>query len=126
MVKNLPWLQKLAIGLLFLIGARTGSAMSLSDWIKCIGPNGQGPVCQLDPGTYTLNQQMLIGRSNISIKGTIATSRRDTTVQRATGFHGSILVDSYPPFTAFVTGITIRDLTFDGNRLQNTDVWSSY
>jgi hypothetical protein len=103
------------------------SVASLADFTKCIGPQGMGAVCQLDTGTYPLSTQLQIGRSNITIKGTILTSPSDTILQRAPGWHYSLLIDVGPPSTATpVANITVRDMTFDGNRSQNTDVWSSY
>jgi len=106
---------------------RTCSAASLADFTKCIGPQGVGPVCQLDAGTYPLSTQLYIGRSNITTKGTVLTSASDTVLQRAPGFVYSLIIDVSPPSTAPpVSNITIRDLTFDGNRSQNTQLYSSY
>ena len=89
--------------------------------------SGTGPVCQLDPGTYPISATLQIGRSSITIKGTNLTSPRDTTLQRAPGFHGQPMRDfPAPPGTATLAGITIRDLTFDGNCSQNTDAYNLY
>ena len=46
-------------------------AASLADFTKCISAQGQGSVCQLDAGTYQLNVPFTIGRSNITVRGTI-------------------------------------------------------
>lgn len=110
-----------------LITTREAAGLNLQEFTQCIGPQGKGPVCQLDAGTYSLSSQLYFTRSNITIKGTIITSPLDTVLQRAPGWHYGLLVDSGPP-TAFlpVANITIRDLTFDGNRSQQADPYSSY
>lgn len=103
-----------------LIFVRDADALNLQGFTQCIGPAGQGAVCQLDAGTYPLSAQLQIGRSNLTIKGTVVTSARDTVLQRAPGFQGSLLIDVGPPQTnPPLANITIRDLTFDGNRSQN-------
>lgn len=111
----------LALPLCSAIGA------NMADFIRCIGPQGQGPVCQLDPGTYQINSTLLIRRSNITIKGTIINSRRDTTLQRAPAFNGILLADPFA-FTAtpILTSVTIRDFTFDGNRDQQSRDFRSF
>jgi len=115
----------LSVAILFFPGVAEG--LTLQEFTRCIGPQGQGPVCQLDAGIYPLSSQLQIGRSNITIKGTIKTSLRDTLLQRAPGWRFSLIIDVGPPQTLPpVTNITIRDLTFDGNRAQNGEIWSSY
>jgi hypothetical protein len=110
-----------------LITTRQAAALNLQQFTQCIGPQGTGPVCQLDAGTYPLSQQLLIARSNITIKGTIQTSNRDTTLQRAPGWQYSLLIDIGPPLTLPpVANVTIRDLTFDGNKAQTNGSFSYF
>src|SRR5579872_3322647 len=111
------------VGLAALGLIQACSAASLASFTTCIGPQGVGTVCQLDAGTYQISSTLFIGRSNITMKGATATSPGATVLQRAPGFTNSLLRDQYP--NGF-TSITIRDLTFDGNRAQNSAVYSSY
>ena len=73
------------------------SALTFAEFVRCVGSNGQGSVCQLDPGQYTVNSTIFIGRSNVTIKGTINTSVANTTLQRAPGFTGALSRDVIPP-----------------------------
>ena len=66
------------------------AALSLADFTKCIGRQGQGPVCQLDPGTYPISSALLIGRPNITIQGGTANAA-DTILQRAPGSTDAIM-----------------------------------
>jgi hypothetical protein len=110
-----------------LIFAQHVSALNLQDFAQCIGPQGQGHLCQLDARTYQISTQLQIGRSNITIKGTILTSASDTVLQRAPGFQGELLQDIASTNGAPVLhSVTIRDLTVDGNRDQNTYAYTSY
>ena len=87
-------------------------AASLADFTRCISPQGQGPVCQLDAGDYQLQTPFAIGRSNLTIKGTFTKSLADTTLRRAPGSTRALIAayDRSPN----LAGITIRDFTFDG------------
>jgi len=103
------------------------AAASLADFTKCISANGKLTVCQLDPGTYQIGSTLFVSRSNITIKGTIVTSRGDTILRRAPGFQDPLLRDVYSPTGAPTSGaITLRDLTIDGNRAQNVAAYASY
>src|ERR1700730_10751304 len=105
-----------------LIFVRDADALNLQGFTQCIGPQGQGAVCQFDAGTYPITATLLLGRSNITIRGTILASPGDTVLQRAQGFQGALLQDVVPPTsTPTLTGITVRDLTIDGNRAQNVE-----
>src|SRR5258708_37312962 len=108
-----------------LMLAPLAHALTIQDFIQCIGAKGQGAVCQLDAGTQPISTTLLVGRSNLTIKGTILSSRRDTILQRAVGFRGNLLQDVRLPTTP-LTSITIRDLTIDGNRAQNQGSYTSY
>ena len=107
--------------ILFLGVAYACRAASLTDFTKCIGAQGQGAVCQLDAGNYQLSLPLVIGRSNITVKGTIATSRSDTTLQRAPGSTRGLLVN----YAGGLRSITVRDFTFDGARGHQTGTASS-
>lgn len=110
-----------------LIFIRDADALNLQGFTQCIGPQGQGPVCQLDAGTYPISATLLLGRSNITIKGTILASPSDTVLQRAQGFQGALLQDVGPmTSTPTLTNVTIRDLTIDGNRAQNVAAYGTY
>jgi hypothetical protein len=98
-------------------------AASLAAFTTCIGPQGTGTVCQLDAGTYQISSTLFIGRSNITIEGSTATSPGATVLQRAPGFTNTLLRDPYPNG---LTSITVRDFTFDGNRAQNAATYSTY
>jgi hypothetical protein len=98
--------------------------MSLAEFTKCIGPQGQGPVCQLDAGTYQLSLPLVIGRSNITVKGTATSSRADTTLRRSPGSTRALLA-SYAQ-NPNIGSITIRDFTFDGARNQQSATASSF
>lgn len=112
------------IALIILSGAlvQRGKGSSLADFTNCIGAQGQGPVCQLDAGNYQLSVPLQIARSNITVKGTIVTSLADTTLQRAPGSARGLLVSTYG---GNIRSITVRDFTFDGNRIQQTATASS-
>ena len=92
-------------------------AASLDAFTQCIGPQGQGPVCQLDAGVYQLSAPLTIGRSNITIEGTILNSLADTTLQRAPGSTRGLLA-SYQQGNPGISSITVRNFTFDGARDQ--------
>ena len=111
--------------LIFDWHCRPSNALDLQTFTQCIGPNGQGPVCQLDAGSYSINATLFIGRSNITIQGGAPASPSSTTLQRAAGFTSSLLRDTTAPLSP-LHSITIRYLTFDGYRTQNTGPYSSY
>jgi len=116
-----------AIALLIAAGSLPAYGANLAAFTACIGSDGHGAVCQLDPGTYSIASTLSIARSNITIKGTIVTSPRDTVIQRAPGFQGSLLRDpSSQAGTPVLNAITLRDLTIDGNRNLNTSAYTSY
>lgn len=99
-------------------------ALSFADFTRCVGAQGQGNVCQLDSGTHLVSTTINVSRSNITILG--GSSRAEGTIlQRAPGFRGPIFQDPLPP-TASIIGITIRFLTFDGNRSMTTLSYSAY
>lgn len=128
--KHLPLsIERLGAGLmagaisLALISASLCNGASLTDFARCMSAQGQGSVCQLDSGTYVLNAPLMIGRSNLTIRGGNPNSAADTVLQRAPGYTGALLRDPYP---GALTSISIRDLTFDGNRQQQTLPWQSF
>jgi hypothetical protein len=103
----------------------------LAAFRDCIGPNGTGATCQLAPGTYEvpppfydsygqLRHYLEVGRSGITITGTMSGGPADTVVRRGswlatagpTPAPATYIMKSSGPFT----GVTISYLTFDGNR----------
>src|SRR5215467_4235477 len=100
-------------------------AASLAQFTTCLGAQGQGPVCQLDAGSYPISSPLRIGRSNFTIKGTVITSAQDTVLQRAPGYTG-VLIEDAPLTSRGLNSITIRDLTIDGNRSQQTGAYSRF
>lgn len=96
------------------------TSLNLSDFQTCIGPYGTANTCTLAPGTYpvygyaTLN----IGRGGTSTSplvivtggggpGDTTLMRKSSTLEEIMGLGGNATT---------VTGVTIRDFTFDGNR----------
>jgi Right handed beta helix region len=109
-------------GLLFV---QTAGALSFQDFVQCVGASGQGAVCRLDAGIYPVSETISIGRSNITIEGSVMKSLLETTLQRAPGFNGALLTDVNAIGTT-LHSITIRNLTFDGNRDENVAPYYSY
>ncbi len=100
-------------------------AMSFQDFVTCVSAQGKAAVCQLDAGSYPVSQTIQIGRSNFTIEGTLHNSSRATTLLRAPGFEGALLTDVNSLSTPLKL-ITIRDLTFDGDRARNSGPYYSY
>jgi parallel beta-helix repeat protein len=100
-------------------------AASLAQFTTCISAQGQGAVCQLDAGTYAISSALRIGRSHLTIAGTVVTSAQDTVLQRAAGYTGTLMEDA-PLTSTGLDSITIRDLTFDGNRSAQTGDYSTF
>lgn len=103
----------------------TAGALSFPDFVQCVGAGGQGTVCRLDGGIFPVSETIAIGRSNMTIAGTVLGPLLETTLQRAPGFNGALLTDVNAIGTT-LTSITIRDLTFDGNRDGNVAPYYSY
>lgn len=83
------------IALLILVtGAalRCVAADPLTTFKMCIGAMGQGPVCRLDAGTYTISTSLVIGRSDITLEGA-TDNASDTAFVSAAGFMGAMLQD---------------------------------
>ena len=74
-----------------------------------------GDTCKLAPGVYEVdgsatNPVVNIRRGNVTLEGTVVSSRSDTVIRRASSsVNHLITVGSY-------SGVTIQDLTIDGNR----------
>lgn len=106
------------------------SALTFAQFVQCVGSNGQGSVCQLDTGQYAVSSTILIGRSNITLKGTMNTSVANTTLQRAPGFTNALIRDLFSLIPSTdqpnLRSVTIQDLTIDGNRSQNLASFTSY
>ena len=115
----------LILGLSGLLFVQTAGALSFSDFVQCVGASGHEPVCKLDAGIYPVSQTISIGRSNITIEGTVLGSLLETTLQRAAGFDDALISDVNAIGTT-LKSITIRDLTFDGNRDANLSPYFAY
>jgi hypothetical protein len=115
----------LLLGISALLFIQTAGAVSYEDFVQCVGAGGTGTVCQLDAGIYSVSQAISIGRPNITIEGTVKNSSLATTLQRAPGFTGALLSD-VNAIGSTLNSVTILDLTFDGNRAENVEPYSSY
>ena len=115
----------LILGITGLLFAQTAGALSFEDFVQCVGANGHDPVCKLDAGIYPVTETISLGRSNITIEGTVLGPLLETTLQRAPGFEDALISDVNAIGTT-LKSITIRDLTFDGNQAQNAQPWYSY
>lgn len=115
----------LILGILAFSFATLARAVSLPEFVACVGAGGKGAVCQLDPGTYPVSTSISIGRSNIVITGTATTSPLNTVLRRAPGFEGPLLIDNEKAGTT-LNSITVENLTFDGNRAQNKSPYTDY
>jgi hypothetical protein len=114
------WVRiSLILGITGLLFAQTAGALSFEDFVQCVGANGHDPVCKLDAGIYPVTETISLGRSNITIEGTVLGSLLETTLQRAPGFEDALISDVNAIGTP-LKSIIIRDLTFDGNQAQNT------
>ena len=118
-------MQRIAL-LILITGAalRCVAADPLTAFTMCIGATGQGPVCRLDAGTYTISTSLVIGRSDITLKGATGNAS-DTTLVRAAGFTGAMLQDLLPG-SASLHNVTIKNLTLEGNRKQQSGTFSDF
>jgi hypothetical protein len=119
-MRKLLWLS-----IACLLSIPSAGALPFESFVQCVSAQGNGPLCQLDAGSYLVNQTIQIGRSNMTIEGTLHSSSRATTLMRAPGFEGALLTDvnSLP---SFLKRITVRDLTFDGDKARNSPAYYLY
>jgi hypothetical protein len=115
----------LILGIAGLLFVQAAGALSFPDFVQCVGASGHAPVCKLDAGIYQVSETISLGRSNITIEGTVLGTLLETTLQRAPGFEAALISDVNAIGTS-LKSITIRDLTFDGNRAQNAAPYGSY
>ena len=115
----------LILGIFGLMFVQTVSALSFPEFVQCVGATGHDPVCKLDAGIYPVSETISLGRSNITIEGTMLGTLLESTLQRAPGFESALISDVNAIGTT-LKSITIRDLTFDGNQAQNTEPYYSY
>jgi hypothetical protein len=115
----------LILGISGLMFVQTAGALSFPDFVRCVGASGHDPVCKLDAGTYPVSETISLGRSNITIEGTVLGTQLETKLQRAPGFDSALISDMNAIGTT-LKSIAISDLTFDGNRAQNTEPYYSY
>jgi hypothetical protein len=76
----------LILGISGILFVQTAGALSFPDFVQCVSASGHGPVCKLDAGIYPVSETIALGRSNITIEGTVLGSLLETTLQRAAGF----------------------------------------
>jgi hypothetical protein len=107
------------------ISSLHGQIATLAALQDCIGANGArlgyGSTCQLAPGqNYTVpftasdgtrRAELQIGRSGITITGTMSAGPADTVIRR-----GDSTVQSIMTALGGVTNVTVSYLTIDGNR----------
>ena len=103
---------------------RCVAADPLAAFAICIGATGQGPVCRLDACTYTISTSLVIGRSDITLEGATENAS-DTTLVRAAGLTSAMLQDPLPGSDS-LHSVTIKNLTFDGNRQQQSGSFSDF
>lgn len=115
----------LLLGIACLLSVPSAVALSFQDFVKCVSAQGKDAVCRLDAGSYPVSQAIPIGRSNFTIEGTLHNSSRATTLMRAPGFDDALLTD-VNSLTTPLKLVTIRDLTFDGDRARNNNPYYSY
>jgi hypothetical protein len=115
----------LILGISGILFVQKAGALSFPDFVQCVGASGQDPVCRLDAGIYPVTETISLGRSNITIEGTVLGSLLETALQRAPGFDGALISDVNAIGTT-LKSITIRDLTFDGNRDANLSAYYTY
>jgi hypothetical protein len=105
------------IGVLILLVAQMVLALDMTRFRECISANGPalgyGSDCTLDPGAYTIYQELRIERGFINIYGTVISSREDTTLIRGVGYTNPIFVANSP---SQLTRVRINSLTINGNR----------
>jgi len=109
----------LLLSIASLLSIPSAHALSFNDFVKCVSAQGTGDLCQLNAGTYLVNQAIQIGRSKMTIEGTLHNSSRATILMRAPGYEGALLSD-FGPLPTPLRQITIRDLTLDGDRARNS------
>jgi hypothetical protein len=120
------WARMLLIlGISGFLFVQKAGALSFPDFVQCVGASGHEPVCKLDAGIYPVSETISLGRSNITIEGTALGSLLETTLQRAPGFDGALISDVNAIGTR-LKSITIRDMSFDGNREANLSPYYAY
>jgi hypothetical protein len=96
------------------VDVKAPQPLSFDEFRVCISHNSKKGTCRLAPGpVYSVDQTLLIERSNITIEGLIVSGPSDVVLRRGQFDLAFIMQASlgYKP-----TGVTIRNLTFDGNR----------
>jgi hypothetical protein len=114
------------IALLILVGSAALPCVAdpLTAFTSCIGATGHDPVCRIDAGTYAITTSLVIDRSNITLEGATENAS-DTTFVRAAGFTGALLQDPLPG-SASLHSVTIKNLTLDGNRQQQSGTFGDF
>jgi hypothetical protein len=87
-----------------------GLITTISDLQACLG-DASKPVCELFPGTYSVNNTISIQRSNVTLQGG-SSDRSQTKLVRSPDFTGRLVqVNGNSP----VTNVKIKNLTFCGS-----------
>jgi hypothetical protein len=88
-------------------------ALSLNEFRKCIGADGGGEICELAGGTHVIDSPLIIGRSNIEIRGEVHDGRNLSILQRGEVDEGELF--SGPLITgAGVSEVIIHNLGMNG------------
>lgn len=88
-------------------------ALGIDDFRTCIGPTRTDSTCQLDSGTYLIDQPLQVGRPNFSIIGTFSGSNLSTRLQRKPELNGTSMFQVGQP-DLHLSGIFIQGFIFDG------------
>jgi hypothetical protein len=86
-------------------------ALNLTDFTTCVSSSGSGTTCPLDAGSYSVLSTIPIRRNGITVTGTLVSGAIDTTLQRT-----STLGAGNPILIIEATGVTVENLTLDGDR----------
>ena len=96
---------------------------NLNDFANCVGSNymnygyGNVSVCSLQPGSYQVTNTIIVARNNITIT---TDSYGAATLRRATSTTPQLL-----QISSGISGVTIRNLIFDGNNSLYTSSWAN-
>ena len=111
-------MEILKVGLIvaFTLGASENCwSLDLAGFRACLRTNGQGSTCSLDPGEWVIDATVRVERSNLTVTGILAPDGTRPMLRRAPGFWQEMVRVS-PQSAQKLSTITIRQLTFDGNR----------
>lgn len=99
----------------FALCAANCWGLDLNGFRACLRTTGQGSTCALDPGEWVIDATVRVERSNLTVTGTLAPDGTRPTLRRAAGFRQEMVRVS-PQGGQKLSSLTIRQLSFDGNR----------